>query len=49
MALGQVARGSAGIPVHYTLWNRFPAWYHVLFIASLVLFTLLGAMRRLPR
>jgi hypothetical protein len=37
------------VPVHYTLWPRFPAWYHVLFIASLVLFTLLGAMRRLPR
>src|SRR5438128_720355 len=37
------------IPVHYALWHKFPAWYHVLFIASLVLFTLLGAMRRLPR
>jgi hypothetical protein len=37
------------IPVHYTLWHRFPAWYHVVFIASLVVFTLLGAMRRLPR
>ena len=37
------------IPVHYTLWHRFTAWYHVLFLASLVLFTLLGAMRRLPR
>jgi hypothetical protein len=37
------------IPVHYTLWQRFPAWYHIVFLASLVLFTLLGAMRRLPR
>jgi hypothetical protein len=37
------------IPVHYTLWQRFPAWYHVVFIAGLVVFTLLGAMRRLPR
>ena len=37
------------IPVHYTLWHRFPAWYHVVFIAGLVVFTLLGAMRRLPR
>ena len=32
------------IPVHYTLWDRFPAWYHILFLASLVVITLLGAM-----
>jgi hypothetical protein len=37
------------IPVHYALWQRFPAWYHVFFILSLVVFTLLGAMRRIPR
>jgi hypothetical protein len=37
------------IPVHYNLWHRFPVWYHLVFIASLVIFTLLGAMRRLPR
>jgi hypothetical protein len=37
------------IPVLYTLCQRFPARYHVVFLASLVLFTLLGAMRRLPR
>ena len=34
------------IPIHYQLWERFPAWYHVVFIASLPLFTLLGAKRR---
>ncbi len=37
------------VPVHYQLWQRFPAWYHVVFIVSLVVFTMLGAMRRLPR
>jgi hypothetical protein len=37
------------VPLHYTLWQRFPAWYHVAFILSLVVFTLLGAMRRIPR
>ena len=36
------------IPVHYQLWQRFPAWYHLVFIVSLVVFTLFGAMRRLP-
>ena len=37
------------VPVHYQLWQRFPAWYHVVFLVSLVVFTPLGAMRRLPR
>lgn len=32
------------LPVHYTLWDKFPAWYHVTFLLSLVLATLLGAM-----
>jgi len=31
------------IPVHYGLWDRFPLWYHVVFLASLVPLTLLGA------
>ena len=31
------------LPVHYGLWNRFPLWYHVVFLASLVPLTLLGA------
>lgn len=37
------------IPIHYSLWQRFPAWYHVTFIVSLLVFTLLGAMRRIAR
>jgi hypothetical protein len=31
------------IPVHYSLWDRFPLWYHFVFLASLVLMTLWGA------
>ena len=31
------------IPVHYGLWDKFPVWYHAIFIASLFPFTLLGA------
>ena len=31
------------IPVHYALWDRFPIWYHVVFLASLIPVTLLGA------
>jgi len=31
------------IPVHYGLWDRFPAWYHLIFLASLVVATLAGA------
>jgi len=31
------------IPVHYGLWSRFPAWYHIVFLASLIVMTLVGA------
>ena len=31
------------IPVHYRLWERFPPWYHLVFLASLVVATLAGA------
>jgi hypothetical protein len=31
------------IPVHYSLWTRFPIWYHVVFLASLAPLALLGA------
>ena len=31
------------IPVHYGLWDKFPVWYHLLFLASLFPLTLLGA------
>ena len=31
------------IPVHYGMWDRFPPWYHLIFLASLVVATLAGA------
>ena len=31
------------VPVHYGLWDKFPVWYHAIFLASLFPFTLLGA------
>lgn len=30
-------------PVHYALWEKFPLWYHVVFLASLAVMTVLGA------
>ena len=38
------------IPVHYRLWDRFPIWYHLVFLASLMPLALLGArlMRQPP-
>ena len=34
------------IPDHYLLWSKFPLWYHLTFLVSLVPFTLLGASLR---
>src|SRR5258705_617907 len=34
----------AFIPVHYTLWERFPVWYHLTFLLSLFVATVLGAV-----
>jgi|SRR5581483_3015996 len=31
------------IPGHYLLWNKFPVWYHLTFLVSLLPLTLLGA------
>jgi hypothetical protein len=31
------------IPNHYLLWSKFPVWYHLTFLVSLVPLTLLGA------
>jgi hypothetical protein len=32
------------ISAHYALWDRFPVWYHVVFLISLVVVPVLGAM-----
>lgn len=34
------------VPVHVSLWTKFPAWYHLVFFASLVAFPLAGRLRR---
>jgi hypothetical protein len=31
------------VPVHYNLWDKFPLWYHIVFLASLVVMPPLGA------
>jgi len=31
------------LPTHYRLWLKFPIWYHLTFLGSLVLLTFLGA------
>jgi len=36
------------IPNHYLLWDKFPIWYHLTFLISLLPLTLLGAMLKLP-
>ncbi|HEY2513763.1 MAG TPA: hypothetical protein VGI39_23005 [Polyangiaceae bacterium] len=35
------------VPTHAMIWDKFPVWYHLLFLSSLVPLTLLGA-RLLP-
>jgi len=30
------------IPDHYLLWSKFPVWYHLTFLVSLLALTLLG-------
>jgi len=32
----------AFVPLHYVLWERFPLWYHLVFLLSLVAATMLG-------
>jgi hypothetical protein len=31
------------LPIHYSLWSKFPPWYHVFFLGSLIPMTLMGA------
>ena len=31
------------VPNHYLLWDKFPVWYHLTFLVSLLPLTLLGA------
>src|SRR5580765_7639165 len=36
---------AAFIPEHITLWEKFPVWYHLTFLLSLIPLTYLGGMR----
>ena len=31
------------VPIHVNLWAKFPVWYHIVFLGSLVLLVVLGA------
>jgi hypothetical protein len=31
------------LPVHYSLWNKFPIWYHLVFLLTIVPLVVLGA------
>ncbi len=37
------------LPVHYSLWDKFPAWYHLTFLALLPLLSWLGGRLWRPR
>ena len=30
------------IPVHYSLWSKFPVWYHLTFLTSLLVLSIAG-------
>ena len=34
------------LPVHYGLWNKFPIWYHIVFLGTLIPLVVLGARLR---
>jgi hypothetical protein len=34
---------AAFLPAHYRLWTKFPLWYHLTFLGSLILLPWLGA------
>ena len=35
-------------PLHYRLWFVFPIWYHLTFLSSLLLLTIIGALIKAP-
>jgi hypothetical protein len=37
------------LPVHYNLWNKFPVWYHLLFLLTIIPFVVAGARIGAPR
>jgi len=37
------------LPFHYMIWSKFPAWYHLTFLSSLVILSWLGGQLAKPR
>jgi hypothetical protein len=37
------------LPVHYNLWSKFPAWYHLLFLLTIIPFVMAGARIGAPK
>jgi hypothetical protein len=37
------------LPIHYTIWSKFPIWYHLTFLVSLPLLSLVGGQVSRPR
>ena len=37
------------VPIHYSLWNKFPIWYHLTFLTSLLLLSIVGGYLTRPR
>ena len=31
------------LPIHYSIWNHFPIWYHLTFLISLPLLSIIGS------
>ena len=39
----------AFLPVHYNLWDKFPIWYHLVFLLTIVPLVLVGARIGAPK
>ena len=37
------------LPVHYSLWDKFPIWYHLVFLLTIVPLVLAGAWLGAPK
>jgi hypothetical protein len=40
---------AAFLPVHYNLWNKFPVWYHLIFLLTIVPLVMTGAQIGAPK
>jgi hypothetical protein len=37
------------LPIHYSIWSKFPIWYHLTFLTSLVVLSIVGGMLARPQ